>query len=361
MEEQNNKEVIDLREVWKLVWSKKRLFFKVWGITFVVSCLIIFPVPRTYQASVSMVPETSSVSTNSLSSLASTFGFNMGNMTSEDAFYPDIYPEVVASNNFIADLLTIQVKSQDGDINMDYRTYLTKHQQHAFYTWPFRWMRKQLKEWTDEPKPKTTQGTSKFLTNEAGCFVLSEEQIALFETVRAFIACSVDKKTGVITISVTDQDPLICAAMANSTRLRLQEFITQYRTEKARVDYEYYSKLTDSAKKEYEEALRVYGIYCDSHLNTIMQSEQSKRDELENDLSIKLNTYNTMNTQLVAAKAKVQEATPAFSLMESPVVPVKPSGPKRMLFVAAMLLLTSIGTIAYLFKKDILKNIYRTA
>ena len=82
METQNNKEVIDLREVWKQIWSRKRLFFKVWSITFVVSCLIIIPVPRTYRATVSMVPETMSVSSGTLSSLASSFGINMGNMTS---------------------------------------------------------------------------------------------------------------------------------------------------------------------------------------------------------------------------------------------------------------------------------------
>ena len=354
METQNNKEVIDLREVWKLIWSKKRLFLKVWGITFVVACLIILPVPRTYQASVSMVPETSSVSSSPLSSLASTFGINMSNMTTEDAFYPDIYPEVVASNNFIAELLAIQVQSQDGDINTDYRTYLAKHQQHAFYTWPILWAKRQIKKWTDKPKMKTD--VSKPFTSELGYFVLSEDQISLFEAVRALIACSVDKKTGVITINVTDQDPLICATMANLTCVHLQDFITRYRTEKARVDYEYYSDLTENAKSEYEEALRVYSLYCDSHRNTILQSEQSKRDELENDLSIKLNTYNTMNTQLVAANAKVQEATPAFSLMESPVVPVKPSGPKRMIFVAGMLFLASIGTILYIFRKGILNQ-----
>ena len=354
METQNNKEVIDLREVWKQIWSRKRLFFKVWGITFVVSCLIIIPIPRTYRATVSMVPETMSVSSGTLSSLASSFGINMGNMTSEDAFYPDIYPEVVASNNFIADLLTIQVKTLDGDINTDYRTYLAKHQQYAFYMEPFRWARRKLKEWTNDSKIKID--ASKPLVAESGYFVLSEEQIALFETVRTFIACSVDKKTGVITIDVTDQDPLICATMANSTCVHLQEFITRYRTEKARVDYEYYSKLTESAKREYEEALRAYALYCDSHRNTILQSEQSKRDELENDLSMKLNAYNTMNTQLVAAKAKVQEATPAFSLMESPVVPVKPSGPKRMIFVAGMLFLASIGTVLYIFRAGILNQ-----
>ena len=60
-----------------------------------------------------------------------------------------------------------------------------------------------------------------------------------------------------------------------------------------------------------------------------------------------------MNTQLQACKAKVQERTPAFTILQSASVPNKPAGPKRMIFVAAMLVLATIGCACYLFKKDI--------
>jgi uncharacterized protein involved in exopolysaccharide biosynthesis len=55
-----------------------------------------------------------------------------------------------------------------------------------------------------------------------------------------------------------------------------------------------------------------------------------------------------MCTQLEAAKAKVLERTPVFTVIKGADVPIKPAGPKRMLFVAGMLLLTFIGTSAYI-------------
>jgi capsular polysaccharide biosynthesis protein len=57
------------------------------------------------------------------------------------------------------------------------------------------------------------------------------------------MVCEVDKKTNVITITVTDQDPLIAATVADSVQIYLQRAITEYRTKKARVDLEYVDKL----------------------------------------------------------------------------------------------------------------------
>jgi capsule polysaccharide export protein KpsE/RkpR len=126
------------------------------------------------------------------------------------------------------------------------------------------------------------------------------------------ITCDVDVKTEMIVITVQDQDPLVCAIIADSVCGRLQKFITDYRTSKARNDYAYYKNLTKEAKDDYEKAVDVYSDFCDANRNPILQSALSKRDKLENDMQIKLNTYNAMSTQLEASKAKVQENTPAF-------------------------------------------------
>ena len=84
-----------------------------------------------------------------------------------------------------------------------------------------------------------------------------------------------------------------------------------------------------------------------------MQSYQLKANDLENDMQLKFNTYSTINTQYQAALAKVQERTPAFTQLQGASVPVKPSGPKRMLFVIGMLFLTAFGTVVYILKEDI--------
>ena len=70
-------------------------------------------------------------------------------------------------------------------------------------------------------------------------------------------------------------------------------------------------------------------------------------------MQLKYNTYSTLNTQLQAAKAKVQERTPAFTTIKGASVPIKPAGPKRMLFVLGMMVLTFFCTSLYAVKDDI--------
>ena len=122
---------------------------------------------------------------------------------------------------------------------------------------------------------------------------------------------------------------------------------------------EYYEKLTADAKVEYEVAVKRYSQYADSNRHVILQAYISERDEIENDMERKLMTYNAMTTQLEAAKAKVQESTPAFTLLQAPSVPLRPDKPKRMIFIIGMLFLATICTSAYIFKHDILNSLYQ--
>ena len=83
----------------------------------------------------------------------------------------------------------------------------------------------------------------------------------------------------------------------------------------------------------------------------------SERDALENDMQMKYQTYQAMSTQLEAAKAKVQEKTPAFTVLQGASVPVKPSHPKRMIFVLGMLILATMGTVMYILRDELKKAI----
>ena len=76
----------------------------------------------------------------------------------------------------------------------------------------------------------------------------------------------------------------------------------------------------------------------------VLESYRAKQTDLENDMQLKYNTYTTLMTQYQMAKAKVQERTPAFTLVQGAAVPIKPAGPKRMLFVAGMCVLAIICT-----------------
>lgn len=352
MEENNNAEIIDLRIVLKKIVERKKLFLRTLPIAFILSSLIIISVPRTYTCQITLAPELSNQSAGgTLSSLASTFGIDLGSAMTADAISPILYPDLLESIDFVVGLFHVRVRNLKGDIDTDYYTYLQEYQKTVWWNYPIQWIKQLInKMFAEEESMANPQEI-----NSSESFMLSKKDHEIIETISDHISCDIDKKTDVITITVTDQDRLICATMADSVRIRLQDAITEYRTNKARVDMNYYEGLTTNAKAEYDNAREKYSKTVDANSKIAMQSVQSQIDNLENDMQVKFNTYSAMNTQYQAAKAKVQERTPAFTILQGVSVPVKPTGPKRMLFVFGILFLTFIGTIFYILKDD-LKN-----
>ena len=159
---------------------------------------------------------------------------------------------------------------------------------------------------------------------------LTKEQDGVAKAISNNIKCSVDKKTNVITITVTDQDPLVAALMADSVKSHLQVAITNYRTKKARVDLDYMQKLFDEARRQYDKARQIYASYADANQDVLLQSYKMKEEDLENDMQLKYNIYQQVVEQLQLANAKVQERTPAFTVIQSATVPLKHSSRSKL-------------------------------
>lgn len=329
--------VIDFRKLLKkLVTKWKMIVISTFAVA-VLSAIIIVLVPRTYKSQVVLAPEDEGGAGSSLSEIASSFGFDFGAMRSSDAIYPLLYPDLFKSNDFVVGLLDIEVEKMDGSLKTSYLDYMMNYQKSAPWKPVFMAVKRLLK-----PKPRTMPDNGR---KKEGLdpFMLTEKEYNVVKKVREdCIGCTVDKRTNVITIDVADQDPLICATMADSACSRLQNFITQYRTSKARADFDYYSKLVEEAKVDYELAMKEYSDYCDSHKGMVLQAYISHRDELESDMSTKYQTLTALNSQVQAAKARIQEKTPAFTYLQRASVPIKPSTPKRMIFV---MLMTFLGFV----------------
>ena len=353
-ENMKDENVIDVRKIIAKIWHKRKLFAKVLPVVFLVSCIYIVFIPRYYVCSVMLAPETENpVSGGMLSSLASSFGVNLSSGMLTDAISPLLYPDLMASTDFVVSLFPVKITTEDGELSTDYYTYIYQHQKQSIWSVPFNWIRGQLKAFSelfaDEEKTSGEGG-------KIDAFRLSEEQKKVVDFIKGNVQCSIDKKTNVISIVVQDQDPLVCASMADTVSARLQEFITRYRTNKARIDMEYYENLSRKAKLDYEDALARYGAYSDANLNIVRKETELKQTVLENEMQLKYNTYSALNTQLQAAKAKVQERTPAFTTLQCATVPLKPDGPKRMLFVLGMMLLTIFVLSLYAIRDYLLKD-----
>lgn len=338
-------EVIDLREYARKIWARKKLFFKVLPIVFVLSCIYIVGIPRTYTSQASLAPEmgNSMSGTSTLGSIASAFGFDLSNMQTSDAITPLLYPDLMNDNGFVAGLFDIEVQTLDGEIKTNYHDYLKLHQKQNIWLLPLSWLKSLL--------PAKDDGNGADAAFNPYQLSKSEDEVA--EAIRSNISFSVDKKTGVISISTAAQDPLVCKTLADSVQARLQRFITDYRTSKARIDYEYYKQLTADAWEEYREVRQKYGHLSDANTNVVLRSMDLELEDLENDMQQKYTAYTTFNTQLQAAKARIQERTPAFTVIQGASVPLKAAKPKRMIFVLEMLILSSLALSFWIVRKDL--------
>lgn len=227
-------------------------------------------------------------------------------MQTTDAITPLLYPDLMEDNKFVCDLFNIQVESQDGEIKTSYYEYLKKHQKRPWWNKVLAPIKKIFEQ----------KEVSAAKSKQLNPYLLSRNDNGIVEEIRQDITLKIDKKTGVISINTKAQDALICKTLADSVRTRLQAFITEYRTSKARTDLQYYKKLMEEAKASYEKARRLYGNYADANSEVILESYRAKQNDLENDMQLKYNNYTAMVTQYQAAKAKVQERTPAFTMIK---------------------------------------------
>ena len=353
MEEKKISE-IDIIYLVQIILGKWRLLSRFIIVGGLLGLIVAFSIPKSFSSSVILAPEFSSGSSglsSSLSDLASSFGVNLNSSKSTmDAIYPDLYPDIFESTDFVQSLYDVPVRLlKDSRV----RTYLTHLQQDVRIPWwnyPRIWLGKCLKP------------TEPILNSKKGAidpYAMNHTQWEIYKEISSSISCIVDKKTSVITISVTDQDPMVAAIMADTLQIRLQEYITNYRTNKSRRDVEHYKQLTAQAKEAYEKVRRKYVTSSDANTDVTLMAVTARTEDLENDMQLKYNVYTQSMAQLKLAEAKLQERTPAFTIIQPAKVTPKPvSMPKIVILLIWSFLGMLVGAIYILFhehKQKLLK------
>ena len=79
---------------------------------------------------------------------------------------------------------------------------------------------------------------------------------------------------------------------------------------------------------------------------------RQKEIALENEMQLQYNAYMQAAGQLLAAEAKVQEETPAFTTLQSATVPVKKAGPSRSKICLVWVFLAFMAVTAWVFYKE---------
>ena len=334
---------IDWMGILRQVLAIRKKLYKAAAVGVVLGILIALGTPKQYTVSITLSPEMgSSKSGSGLASMAASFlGGSIGS-DSPDALNATLTPDIVASTPFLLELFDARVVSQDKQIDTTFTAYLDEQKSS--------WMGYVLKApgmAISGIKSLFSEKKEKTATIQKGAIELNEKDAAKLGSLRQAITVEADKKTAITTLSVTLQDPKVTATIADSVVSKLQQYITAYRTRKAKEDGQYLEKLYKERQQEYYDAQQRYARYVDANSNVVFQSTLAERERLQNDMNLAYQVYSQVAQQLQVARAKVQEEKPVFAVVEPAVVPLNPSGTSRKVIVLGFLFLAVAFTGAW--------------
>lgn len=346
----SDEQEIDLLELVAKLWDARKTLIK-WGAFGALAGLIIaFSIPKEYTTSIKLAPEsTDGKQGGGMSGLAAMAGISIGGGGGSDAVYPTLYPDVVSSVPFAVGLFDVPVTTNDKKPRTTtVREFLEEDTSSPWWGWIMSLPGKAIGGVMSIFKDKQEESEG-----AVDPFKLTQEELAIVTALNNRVTADVDTKTSVITLSATMQDPLVSAMLADTVAVRLKEYVTSYRTEKSRQDLAYAQKLYDEAKAEYYRVQKNYADYLDRNQGIVLKSGQTERDRLQNEVSLAFSLYNSTAQQLQAAKAKVQQTTPVYTVVQPATVPLRPSKPSKMLILVGCVFLAVVAAAAWvLFLKD---------
>lgn len=348
---------VDLMEILCKIILIRKTLYKAAAFGLILGIVVALSIPQKYTVNVTLSPEMSnSKGNNGLAGIAASFlGSSAAVGESLGALNASLSADIVSSTPFLLELLKMNVLVSERDA-MTLESYLDK----------------QSSPWWNYiiGLPSMAIGGIKtFFEDDKDDIIYNREQISAIELtkkesskinlLKKSIVTIIDKKTGITNVSVTLQDPKVTAIVADSVVCKLQKHIIDYRTTKAKEDCKYLEKLFKERQLEYYDAQQKYANYVDTHDNLIRLSVRAEQERLQNDMNLAYQVYSQVANQLQIARAKVQEESPVFAIVEPAVIPLYSSGMGMKIYVILFIFITVICTIVWLLLGKELLNIIK--
>lgn len=341
----NQEMEIDLIALVKLVWEKKTFVFKVVGVAILIGLVIAFSKPKYYTSSVIFTTETSQGMSGNMGMLASFAGINNSLMNTE-SISPELYPDVLKSSVFIQNLFDIRVEDKKLEIDTTLYHYLLNDQKKAWYSYVIGAPFQLLSLFSSKDK-----GEESALNDSR---YISKDDMDTMMAIGDAYNINVDKKTNLVTFTITTQSPVISAYLADTITSRLQDYIIQFKIKKSQSDLENAELLFQQAKNEYDKALSAVAEFTDKNKNIVSAQYAIKEKELQNELNLTYSVYTQMAQQVQVCKVKIQDQKPVFSIIQPAFEPLQPSSPNKKLILIGFAFLGFVGASLWVLRKELM-------
>lgn len=330
-------EEIDLIGLVKKVWDGRWMLVAFVVVGLVLGGVIILSIPRVYRSEAKIVPEdTKELKMNSTGTLASLMGLSVDNMSNAE-ISPDLYPEIIESTPYLIDFANMRVQPQNKP-ELSLYEYIMNYQRDAWWEYVL-------------GLPRTISGLfskKEIWHNDTvwNSFKLTVQQRQFINTLSDNIYVKADRQTGLISISVAMQDPVVAAVVSERVVQKLYSYIEDFRTQKIQEEIRFIEEMFVESRKTYNQTQLRFNEF----------SKSNKHDDTplttQVDVDLAFGLYNMMAQQYEMVKVKVLKKQPIFSIIEPATIPLNAATPRKTLILLICLGLGLFCGVIWTFVKD---------
>ena len=193
-------------------------------------------------------------------------------------------------------------------------------------------------------KQVTPKHVRKKMEDYPSVLILSGEEKKVMSQLKRRISIASDGRIISLTVKMPDRN---VAAQLNTIVIeKLITYLSNYKTEKLRLDLDFISERKAEAEIEYLKAQKELATFRDSNQGRMTKLAESREQYLTFEYNLAFNIYSTLSNQLEQAQIQVKKETPLFSEFEPVSIPGSPSEPKASKII---ILYTGVGAVVGFF------------
>ncbi len=349
---------IDLLALVKTLWDgRKTIFLSVLTGAILGVFVAIFS-PKEYTATTVMVPQMGGDSQSELGGLgglAALAGISL-DMNQGAELSPMVYPQILNSIPFQLELMNVPLNFSKIAQPVSLFDYYTQYSKPSVLG--------AIKKYTIglpfviikaiKGKPKEL-----VLPNDSGKqpILLTDDQYTVKKALDDLISMDVNAKEGYLTLNAKMPEALAAAQLAQKAQDLLQQYITEFKIEKATANLNFIQGRYNETKAEFEKAQVSLAIVNDRNKNFTSGLSQIETDRIQTRYTISFGVFQELAKQLEQAKIQVKKETPVFTIVEPVTVPSEKSKPKKAMILFIWIFLGGIVGAGIIFGKQFFSGI----
>ncbi|MEW6411341.1 MAG: GNVR domain-containing protein [Candidatus Zixiibacteriota bacterium] len=154
------------------------------------------------------------------------------------------------------------------------------------------------------------------------------------------VGIDVDRRTGVISLSVTTEYPKLSAAVVHAYLDELEDYNINYRQSKARDNEQFVATRLDEVKTELKQAEETLSAFQYKNMNYMNASDPQLQQELarlQRDVTVKEGVFLALTKKHELAKVEAAKDVPIVQVLDRGSVPLVKSSPRRSLYMMGAL------------------------